>query len=163
MWNWQHLECDGIGASLMPDTGCGAWFIPSTRLTNRQARKRGLKEFTPSLLVSALRGRVVPHRCGGTHAWTWTYGLRFDRNKNGKVLLRSFHHKPYEEGLQVLMQEIPPVDLERRQVSHALSQRLMRLRRTSCLLSDHRLLSERNARASGLTERLDAVRGWYRR
>jgi len=98
MWNWQRLECDGIGPSLMPDTGCVVWFVPSARLTNRQARKRGLKEFTPSLPGSALRGRLVPHRCGETRASTWTNGLRFDRNKNGKIPLRSFRHKPYEEG-----------------------------------------------------------------
>jgi len=163
MWNWQHLECDGVGPSLMPDTGCGIRFIPSTRLTNRQARKRGLKEFTPSLLVSALRGRVVPHRCGGTRASTWTCGLRFDRNKNGKIPLRSSITSRTRKDLQELTQVIPPVDLERRQVSHALSRRLMRLRRTSCLLSDHPLLSERNAESSGRTEGFDAVRGRYRR
>jgi len=163
MWNWQHLECDGIGPSLMPDTGCGIRFIPSTRLTNRQARKRGLKEFTPSLLVSALRGRVVPHRSGETRASAWTCGLRFDRNKNGKIPLRSSITSRTRKDLQELTQVIPPVDLERRQVSHALSRRLMRLRRTSCLLSDHPLLSERNAESSGRTEGFDAVRGRYRR
>lgn len=143
MWNWQCLERDGIGPSLMPDSGCVAWFVPSIRLTNRQARKRGLKEFTPSLPGSALRGRLVPHRCGETRASTWTNGLRLIETRTERSRSDLSVTSCTRKDLQELPQEIPPVDLERRQVSHALSLRLMRLRRTSCLLSVHGRVAKR--------------------